>query len=322
MVAHNAEAIFNEFRRLRDEPAPPTPDERLETYCREILTSVERLHFDYKTKRDSRTPQLEDDDKKNLAKAVSGFANSSGGVLLWGIKGNTVPTLTPIAQIQTFMTNLLELCGLATEPSVLGIDGDWIPSKNAPAAGFAAIFVPESSLPPHRVVLKLKDVQHHYYVRTGSDFIIATHPMLDDMFGRRPRPNLGVKVRRDFPYVSTLSQWSITFDVVNSGRAAAKDVSIRFVHQPWMKAEHGSSWIPIDGSYDAVTGQQNILLRLQAPSVIYPDMAMRFNNLAISSSSDEYTFGQFMQLLATIYCEGNAPTHISIEGTLEPRRST
>jgi hypothetical protein len=123
MAAHNAEAIFNEFRRLRDESGPPTPEERLETYCREILTSIEKLHFNYKTKRDSRTPQLEDNDRKNLAKALPGFANSSGGVLLWGVKGNPVPTLMPITQIQIFMENLLQLAGLATEPSILGIDG-------------------------------------------------------------------------------------------------------------------------------------------------------------------------------------------------------
>jgi hypothetical protein len=63
----------------------------------------------------------------------------------------------------------------------------------------------ESPLLPHRVALKLKHVQQHYYMCTGSDFIITTHPMLDDMFGRRPRPNLSVKVRGDFPYIAPLS---------------------------------------------------------------------------------------------------------------------
>lgn len=320
MVAHNAEAIFNEFQRLRDGNGSPTAEEGLDTYCREVLSSVERLHFDYKTKRDSRTPQLEDDDKKNLAKGLSGFANSSGGVLLWGIKGNRVPTLTPIAQIETFMAKLLELGGLATEPSVRGIDGAWIPYKNNPTAGFGAILVPESSLPPHRVILKITDVQHHSYVRICSAFIIATHPILDDMFGRRPRPNLGAKVRGHFPYNSTSSRWSITFDVVNEGRATAKEVSIRFEHQPRMKAEYGGHWIPIEGSGDAVTGQRSILLRLEPPSVIYPDMAMAFSNLSISSSSG-FVSGQFIKLPCTLYCEGNPPTHISIEGTLESRRS-
>jgi hypothetical protein len=53
MVAHNSEAIFKEFQRLRDGNGSPTAEEGLDTYCREVLSSVERLHFDYKTKRDS-----------------------------------------------------------------------------------------------------------------------------------------------------------------------------------------------------------------------------------------------------------------------------
>jgi hypothetical protein len=320
MVAHNAEAIFNEFQRIRDRNGSSTAEEGLETYCREVLTTVERLHFDYKTKRDRRTPQLEEDDKKNLAKGLSGFANSSGGVLLWGIKGNNVPTLTPIAQIETFMAKLLELSGLATEPSVLGIDGAWIPSKNDPTAGFGAILVPESSLPPHRIVLKIKDVQHHYYVRTGSDFIIATHTMLEDMFGRRPRPNLVAKVRGLFPHVAASRGWEITFDIVNEGRGTAKEVLIRFEDQPGMRASHFGPWIPMEGGRNPITGQTSILLGLKSPSVIYPDMAMVFSNLAISPTSG-FRSGQFIQLPCTLYCEGNPPTHLSIEGTLGPIKS-
>src|ERR1044072_6944125 len=87
MAAQNAEAIYAEFRSLRDRSNGQTPEHRLTSYCQDVLTSVERLPFDYKTKTDTRTPALDDSDKRNLAKAISGFANSGGGVLLWGIKG-------------------------------------------------------------------------------------------------------------------------------------------------------------------------------------------------------------------------------------------
>ena len=113
MVARNAEAIFNDFQRFRDGDSSRA-EERLEDYCRDILTAVEGIHFDYKCKHDSRTPQLEDSDKRNLAKALSGFANSGGGVLLWGVKEGRPPKLNPITDIQTFLRNLLELGGLAT----------------------------------------------------------------------------------------------------------------------------------------------------------------------------------------------------------------
>src|SRR5262245_30114613 len=102
MVARNAEVIFGEFQRMRDGNDLSTAEERLERYCRDILTAVEGLHFDYKCKQDSRTPQLGESDKRNLAKALSGFASSGGGVLLWGVKEGPSPRLIPIAQVQTF----------------------------------------------------------------------------------------------------------------------------------------------------------------------------------------------------------------------------
>jgi hypothetical protein len=109
--------------------------------------------------------------------------------------------------------------------------------------------------------------------------------------------------------------------VVNEGRATAKDVSISFEHQPGMKVELGGDGRPVSGSSDAATGQRRILLRLGAPSVIYPGMAMTFRNLSINSLS-EYTAGQWIQLPCTLYCDGHPPTQLLIEGTLEPRRST
>jgi hypothetical protein len=47
---------------------------------------VEELFLDYK--RSSTTlpsRKLSEEDKKNLAKAVSGFGNSDGGVIVWGV---------------------------------------------------------------------------------------------------------------------------------------------------------------------------------------------------------------------------------------------
>src|SRR5258708_2690051 len=42
----------------------------------------ENLHLEFKTVSD---PRLERNDRKNLAKAIAGFANSDGGVVVWGI---------------------------------------------------------------------------------------------------------------------------------------------------------------------------------------------------------------------------------------------
>ena len=45
----------------------------------------EHLYLDFKL---ANQADLNRDDRKNLAKALSGFANSSGGIIIWGVEAN------------------------------------------------------------------------------------------------------------------------------------------------------------------------------------------------------------------------------------------
>jgi Putative DNA-binding domain len=83
-----AEDLFN---RVRDNGVA-------EVYRMISEPVVEELFLDYKqssTTLPSR--KLSDEDKKNLAKAIAGFANSEGGLIVWGVdcrhtKHGDVPT--------------------------------------------------------------------------------------------------------------------------------------------------------------------------------------------------------------------------------------
>ncbi len=201
-----------------------TSQQRLIDYCKNILGSTERLHYDYKEKSDRRNHYLSDDDKKNLAKAVSGFANSSGGVLIWGLENKT---LTPksICDIQKFVSEILLLAPQSTDPPVLGIDGAWLPSDSKNDEGFALIYIPESSLPPHRVILNINEVKNHYFTRSGESFIPATHTQLEDMFGRRPKPILTLYKRFYSQPNNTrteFGQLNIVIGIQNIGRGSAE----------------------------------------------------------------------------------------------------
>lgn len=206
-------------------------ESRLLAYCTDALGSVERFHFDYKEKRDRRNPILDDDDKKNLAKAVSGFANSGGGVLVWGVKDGSLKP-KPISNVQKFLSNLLQLSSQATTPAVEGIDGEWIESETNSEDGFALLYIPESQLPPHRVILNLNDIKDHYYFRTADSFLIASHTQLEDMFGRRPRPKLGLYVDLNLAGGSISEKFvKVVFGIENKGRSIAKSpyFSTRFL---------------------------------------------------------------------------------------------
>lgn len=199
-----------------------TQEELLE-YCKNTLGDVESLHYDYKTKSDSRNPKLNGDDKKNLAKAISGFSNSAGGVLIWGIKDEGIKP-KPIAQVEIFLRNLLHLATNVTEPAAQGVDGHWVPADECDdGTGFAFVLIPESDAPPHRVILKENDIRGRYYFRSASSFLEASHSQLEDMFGRRPRPKLVLRLKKFF---RTYDGFTVTvkaeFQLRNEGRALAK----------------------------------------------------------------------------------------------------
>lgn len=316
MAVGNAEDIFERFRGFRTNGGSGTPEEQFDRYCKETLSPVEKHHFDYKTKHDSRNSNLDEADKKNLAKAISGFANTGGGVLLWGINEGPPLKLQSIAGVEAFLKRLLDLAGQATDPRVQGIDGEWLPSNADPTAGYAAIFIPESQLPPHRVILKLQDVQHHYFVRTASNFDITSHAYLEGLFGRRPQPKLVPVVKEDFSYGKNLDGWTVFFDILNEGRGTAKHVCIEFPWQDGLSCFVTSVWTHLPGSYDKKTEHQSLLFELPATRVVHPGMAIGFWELHLSRSA--FRPEDPVALACTIYCEGCAPTSHVIKGKLKP----
>lgn len=218
-----ATKLFETLRAFRTDPkSDKSPQQSMLDYCSNNLGGIERNHFDFKEKRQASKPQLDDDDKRNLAKAFSGFANGSGGVLIWGIEDSSISP-SPISQVTEFIDCILQIAHQITDPPVPGIDGDFVPSDANPDSGFGLILIPESELPPHRVVLRLSHVQNHYFTRTGSSFVIATHAQLEDMFGRRPRPKLVLtykKSPRKPP--DTKFDMSLIVSIQNIGRGLAK----------------------------------------------------------------------------------------------------
>ena len=125
----NARKLFDDLVRLKTQGHPDkSPAQRLADYCGSTLGAVERLHFDYKEKANPDTPNPNDKDKEHLAKAVSGFANSGGGVLIWGIQDKTLK-LEPIAGVQQFVAAMLQVAAHLTDPAVPNVDGNFIPAE-------------------------------------------------------------------------------------------------------------------------------------------------------------------------------------------------
>jgi hypothetical protein len=87
----------------------------------------EHLHLEFKTIAD---PKLNRDDRKHLAIAISGFANSDGGILVWGVDARKNPDRDDadcacgkkeIQSLSLFVSKLNEFTGEAVNPVAEGV---------------------------------------------------------------------------------------------------------------------------------------------------------------------------------------------------------
>lgn len=138
--------------------------------------------------------QLAADDNKNLSKAISGFGNSSGGVVIWGVDcrrdsttGNEVAQKHPLDDAAGFATKLLGAISRATIPPHSRVQVHSFAESADSSAGYVAVLVAQSLIGPLRAV-----ATNHYHLRAGSDFGIVSHDVLAGMFGKAPQPSVDV----------------------------------------------------------------------------------------------------------------------------------
>lgn len=195
----------------------------------------EHVSLDFKIAND---PDLAHrDDRKNFAKALSGFGNSSGGLIVWGIEarknGDDVDCATNphhIDRLRRFITRLNELTNEAADPRIDGVRHKQI--LDGVDRGFAVTLVPESESGPHMAKLG----EDRYYKRSTDTFYKMEHFDLEDMFGRRKKPKLRLTTRIDQRGVHT----SIFVAIENVGRGTAKAPYLAFnVNEPFRPSPYG-----------------------------------------------------------------------------------
>jgi hypothetical protein len=192
---------------------------------RDLLGKEENLFLEVKR---AQVP-ISDADKANLAIALSGFANSSGGVLIFGLfaaksskdDADIISKEEPIKNVTRFLPEVQSLIGQAVVPTVDNAQAKAIIFANDPSLGYVVIVVPESDRGPHRAVLK---GTKQYYKRSGDSFYAMEHFDLADMFGKRRRSNLKCVWRLGHISFSSGSphKFAIIIALQNEGRGLAR----------------------------------------------------------------------------------------------------
>jgi len=190
----------------------------------------ENLNLEFKTVSDADFSNRED--RKNFAIALSGFANSSGGIIVWGViaKKNKQGIdcacgFQEVEPLPLFISKLNQFTGQFVNPIVEGIEHKKVISSGD--KGFAVSFIPPTDSGPHMA----KAGVDRYFKRSGDSFYRMEHFDIEDMMGRRKKPILSLCY--DIERGGSISgptgkryECHVIVGIKNLGRGIAKHVSL------------------------------------------------------------------------------------------------
>lgn len=180
----------------------------------------ENLYWEFKS-RGPHPPldRLEQTEKTSLGEILSGFANSDGGIVIYGIRSrrdgvvDRAADLQPIKDIDRFADLIVTSADGLVSPLIPQIQYAKIRVPGQFDDGFFCVQVPRSERRPH---MSLASGHHKYFYRRSDGFHPMAHFQIEDAFSRRLTPEIE-------PFVLNGADWNITNE--RSGEAGAFAIS-------------------------------------------------------------------------------------------------
>lgn len=229
----------------------------------------EDLHLEFKTVASSDLTNKED--KKHFAKALSGFANSSGGLVVWGIEARKKNAQAPdcavskkeIDNVALFHSKLLEFTGQFVSPVVEGVKHKKIRTQDG--KGYVVTLIPESDSGPHMA----KGGENRYWKRSGDSFYKMEHFDIEDMFGRRKKPKLALHTLPTLGSIGGMTkgkrqlECNLVVGIENAGRGTARYPYLSII----VKTPYSVAWGGLDGRHHE--GLRRLVVNHRAVGVRY-----------------------------------------------------
>ncbi len=258
-----AEALFQEF--------VDGGFDRIEQICN--TKEEEHLLLDFKENRGpvgGAQSVLDPSNIDTLAIYISAYANTRGGVLVWGIqaKNGQVPQKRPIPEISLFLESLNTHEYGATDPPVTGVRHIRIDDPSKDGSGYAITYVPDSEQKPHQCCKHKKITS--YYTRSGNSCDPMVHSWVQALILAKAHPELNLEVevrdiqpkRQSVPLyessgrISTQNYYEVILwlTLTNRGKVAAENCAAAFLESEHLQSggfgvgstvTQGDSYVPV-----------------------------------------------------------------------------
>jgi hypothetical protein len=278
----------------------------------------ESVHLEFKLRDPSAPAQrLSQEDHARLAKTVSGFANTSGGLYVLGVDArqqgsnpDAVVEITPFADVRLVADEVGRRARQHVEPTVPGLEVLPIMTADGSDEGIVVLLVPESDGGPHRVdSTGVPGVDGQFYMRTAKDTEPASYAFIAALFGRKPPPVLRLCLERE----SLAPRFALRLE--NRGRGFARSILIRlwferrshpkrgpFERLPLKKQGLAEGWVrrAMSAEYEDA-----LVLESQVHVILYPDDACFVTTVAFDTRTTDGA-----RVRGRIDCDGAQPVKI------------
>jgi hypothetical protein len=213
---------------MADNPARKLFDS-LDAYSRlnGLIANGEAEHQHLECKSPS-SPHLNPGLRAQIGEAVSGFANSGGGVILWGMSTvrhaasglDVLNQIEPIGQVRRFAQQVELAIPSQALPVVEGVQQRVLRETTRDTKGVLVTYIPSTEGDP---IQSLHD--RMFYLRAGDEFVKMPYEVLKRMFAGAAGPVLHPVF--DVRLVQEREgEWQIPIVLVNESSAVARDTQV------------------------------------------------------------------------------------------------
>ena len=138
-------------------------------------------------------PRLNPGMKMQLSQAISGFSNTEGGIIIWGVSTtkhdhSSLDILSQIEEIgncDNFSRQIESSIPTLTTPSVTNSKTKVLKKSKKEGRGIIITYIPKSTGDPTQ-----SNKDNHFYFRHGDEFKILPYEMLKRLFASTKNPDL------------------------------------------------------------------------------------------------------------------------------------
>lgn len=172
-------------------------------------------------------PQLTRDIKSQLGRAVSGFSNTPGGVIIWGVSTTKhehsgldfLSQIEPIGNCKLFARQVERAIPTLTTPSVTTAETKVMLQNKTDTRGVVITYIPKLIGDPTP-----SNIDNIFYFRSGDDFSVAPYEMVKRLFAATDVPDLHVLFDGKLVKLGTDGTWEVPIALRNDSSAIAEQI--------------------------------------------------------------------------------------------------